>query len=137
MNKFLEAGRRVIETQPFVRSLGLELTDAGAGFTAFRAPITPAMMQHLDFVHGGVILSVADTAMSFAGGTVLGNRVVTSELKVNFVRPAQGQSLVSRASVVASGKRQAVVRCEVFTVQNDLETLVALAQGTIVAASEG
>jgi uncharacterized protein (TIGR00369 family) len=88
-------------------------------------------------VHGGGILSVADTAMSFAGGTVLGNRVVTSELKVNFVRPAQGQSLVSRANVVASGKRQAVVRCEVFTVQNDLETLVALAQGTIVAASEG
>lgn len=137
MNEFLEMGRRVLESQALVRSLGIELVDAGEGFTAFRAPITPSSMQHLDFVHGGLILRIADAAMSFAGGTVLGQRVVTSELKLNFARPAKGEALIARAKVIASGRRQAVVRCEVFGLEGGLETMVALGQGTIVAASDG
>jgi uncharacterized protein (TIGR00369 family) len=136
MKEILEIGRQVIAQQPFVQSLGMELTSAQAGKTEFRAPVTHTLTQHLEFIHGGALLSIADTAMSFAGGSVLGVQVVTSELKINFVRPAKGQTIIARAEVISSSKRQAVVRCDVFTCTDDLETLVAVLQGTIALISD-
>jgi uncharacterized protein (TIGR00369 family) len=136
MSNFLEIGRQVIAQQPFVQLLGMELIAAEPGKTEFHAPVTQTLTQHLGFVHGGVLLSLADTAMSFAGGSVLGIQVVTSELKINFVRPAKGQSIIARAEVIASSKRQAVVRCDVLTRTDDLETLVAVLQGTIALFSD-
>ena len=56
---------------------------------------------------------------------------VTSEYKINYLRPATGSKLIAKAKVISSGKRQAVCQCEIFAKQDDEERLVALAQGTI------
>jgi uncharacterized protein (TIGR00369 family) len=136
MSNALEIGRQVIAQQPFMQSLGMELVVAELGKTEFQVLVGQNLTQHLGFVHGGVLLALADNAMSFAGGSVLDIQVVTSELKINFVHPAKGQTIIARAEVIASSKRQAVVRCDVFTRTDDLETLVALAQGTIALVSD-
>jgi acyl-coenzyme A thioesterase PaaI-like protein len=71
----------------------------------------------------------------FAGGSVLGPAVLTSEYKINYLRPTRGETLVARASVVNAGRRQAVCRCEVFTTgAGRKETFCAPAQGTSVSA---
>jgi len=57
--------------------------------------------------------------------------VVTAEYKINYVRPALGERLVARAKAVHKGQSQAVCTCEVFAVNDGVEKLVALAQGTI------
>ena len=62
--------------------------------------------------------------------------VVTSEFKINYVRPAVGERLIARASADAVSKTQAVCRCEVFAVKGGVEKLCALAQGTIVRLSQ-
>jgi uncharacterized protein (TIGR00369 family) len=59
--------------------------------------------------------------------------VVTSEYKINYVKPAIGETLIARATVIAAGRRQAVCRCDVFVVNNGSEALCATAQGTIVS----
>jgi uncharacterized protein (TIGR00369 family) len=59
---------------------------------------------------------------------------VTSEFKINYVRPAIGHRALARASVVHAGKRQAVCRCDVFVVDDSGERLVATALGTIAVA---
>jgi uncharacterized protein (TIGR00369 family) len=86
-------------------------------------------------VHGGVISYVADNALTFAGGTALGPGVVTAEFKINYLRPAIGDTVVARAAVVHAGKNQAVCRCDVWVVKEDGETLCATAQGTITRLS--
>jgi uncharacterized protein (TIGR00369 family) len=58
---------------------------------------------------------------------------VTSEFKINYLRPAQGDALAARASVLHAGKSQAVCRCEVYGVTAAGEELCAVAQGTISA----
>ncbi len=63
--------------------------------------------------------------------------VVTSEFKINYVRPAVGTRLIARARAVHAGRRQAVCHCDIY-VRNETgeeETLVAVAQGTIAAMS--
>ena len=67
---------------------------------------------------------------------MLGPAVLTSEYKINYLRPASGETLVARASVVNSGRRQAVRCCEVFTTgAGRKQTFCAPAQGTSVSVS--
>ncbi|HZW68024.1 MAG TPA: PaaI family thioesterase, partial [Pseudogracilibacillus sp.] len=97
-------------------------------------PIKEDLLQQNNFVHGGVLSYAADNALTFAGGSVLGPEVLTSEYKINYLRPAIGEKLIARASVVYSGKRQAVCRCDVFSVDSEkVEKLSASSQGTIIS----
>ncbi|HEX8036757.1 MAG TPA: PaaI family thioesterase, partial [Ktedonobacterales bacterium] len=75
-------------------------------------------------------------AITFAGGTVLGSDVLTAEYKINYVKPAQGECLIARASVIASSRRQAVCRCDILAVRDGEEYICAVAQGSIVKRSE-
>lgn len=63
--------------------------------------------------------------------------MVTAELKINYLRPAAGDFVVARASVVHRGARLAVCRCDVFAVTaSGGEVLCAAAQGTITTLSK-
>ncbi len=131
----LDPGRKILASQPFSVFLGAELTGLSAGAAELRIPIRPEFGQQHGFVHGGIVSYAADNALTFAGGSVLGTGVVTSEFKINYLRPARGELLVARATVVHHGKRQAVCRCEVYALENGNETPCAIAQGTIVRLS--
>ncbi|MDH5822643.1 PaaI family thioesterase [Luteimonas sp. RD2P54] len=128
-----EFGRRVLREQPFSVLLGttLELFEPGRAVLALR--VRDELRQQHGFVHGGVVGYLADNALTYAGGSVLGDSV-TSEYKINYLRPALGERLLARAEVLSSGKRQAVCRCEVFAAGGGEERLVAVAQGTIIKA---
>lgn len=132
----LEWGRRVLAQQPFSVLLGAELAAFAEGSAELHVPITEKLKQQHGFLHGGVLSYAADNALTYAGGSVLGPGVVTSEFKINYLRPAKGERLVVRASVVHAGKSQAVCRCEVFAIERDVEKLCAVAQGTIARIGE-
>ena len=93
-------------------------------------PIKREFLQQHGFVHGGVVSYLADNALTFAGGSLLGDSV-TTEFKINYMRPAIGETLTATAAVEHSAKRQAVVRCDVVANNNGEEKVVAVAQGTI------
>ena len=132
---FLAMGRDVLASQPFSRLIGAELTALSPGQCELHVPITDQIRQQHGFVHGGVVSYAADNALTYAGGTSMGVPVVTSEFKINYVRPAVGERLIARAHAVHSGRKQAVCRCDVFCLADGRETLVAVAQGTIAAMS--
>lgn len=135
MEDLLARGREVLASQPFSVLLGTELLVFAEGRAELRIPIREDLKQQHGFVHGGVVSYAADNALTFAGGSALGPGVVTSEFKINYVRPAVGDSIVARAAVVHAGKSQAVCRCDVFALRQGRETLCATAQGTIVLPS--
>ncbi len=132
----LDRARKVLAEQPFSVLLGTELVAFGEGAAELRIPITPQLTQQHGFVHGGVVSYAADNALTFAGGTTLGPGVVTSEFKINYVRPAIGDVLIARARVVHTGSSQAVCRCDVFASKDGVERLCATAQGTIVRPAD-
>lgn len=134
---FLELGRQVLANQPFSVLLGAELLSLSPGRCELGLALTPQLRQQHGFAHGGVVSYLADNALTYAGGTAMQVPVVTSEFKVNYVRPAVGERLVARAEAVHHGKSQAVCRCEVYAVQGGQEKLCAVAQGTISALPAG
>ena len=129
----LTLGRQVLAMQPFSVYMGAQLTAFGAERTELVIPLKPEYAQQDGFVHGGVISYAADNALTFVGGLALDPAVLTAEYKINYVRPARGDTLVARASVIATGKRQAVCRCDVLVRTGADEYLCATAQGTVVA----
>lgn len=131
MEDMLTWGRQVLAAQPFSVLLGAELLSFSGSSAELKIPIKAELKQQHGFVHGGVISYAADNALTYAGGAALGPNVVTSEFKINYVRPAQGEYIVARAAVVHAGKTQAVCRCEIFVFDQGQESLCALAQGTI------
>jgi uncharacterized protein (TIGR00369 family) len=132
MSDPLILGRNVLASQPFSTLVGAELTAFAEGHAELRIPIRDSLKQQHGFIHGGVISYAADNALTFAGGSVLGAGVVTSEFKINYLRPAMGKCLIARAHVIHAGKNQAVCRCDVFSAEGQEERLCATAQGTIV-----
>ena len=130
---WLNLGRAVLAQQPFSVLIGAELAAASPGQGELHVPITESIKQQNGFVHGGVVSYAADNALTYAGGTALGVPTVTSEFKINYVRPALGERLIARARAEHVGRTQAVCRCEVFVVSAGVQKLCALAQGTIAA----
>lgn len=123
----------IFDAQPFTRFLGAELTAVGPDSAEIRVANRPDLHQQHGFVHGGVLSYLADNALTFAGGLALGGDALTAEYKINYVKPAVGETVVARARAVATTRRQAVCQCSVFVVRDGTEHLVAVAQGTIVA----
>jgi uncharacterized protein (TIGR00369 family) len=134
---FLQMGRDILAQQPFSGLLGAELTALSPGQVELQLPLRDELKQQHGFAHGGVVSYLADNALTYAGGTAMQVPVVTSEFKINYVRPALGERLVARARAESTGQAQSVARCEVYAVVGGVEKLCALAQGTIVRLGEG
>lgn len=127
----LTYGRKVLADQAFSGLVGAHLDALAPGSAQLSLPLAPHLLQQDGFVHGGVLSYLADNALTYAGGSVLG-KVLTSEFKINYMRPARdADRLVAVATVVGSGKTQAVCRCDVFLERGAERRLCAAAQGTI------
>lgn len=130
--QMLLAGQAVLAKQPFSVLINAQLHAFTPGHCELHVPIADHIRQHHGFVHGGVVSYAADNALTYAGASLLQGAAVTSEFKINYVRPAIGERLIARAHAVHAGNSQAVCRCDVFVLAGGEEKLCAVAQGTIV-----
>ena len=137
VDPMLAHGREVLASQPFSVLVGAELAALSPGRAELRLPIRQDLRQQHGFLHGGVVSYLADNALTYAGGAAMAAPVVTSEYKINYLRPAIGDTLIARAECLNRGRQQAVVRCDVFVVKDGEEKLCAVAQGTIARLGEG
>lgn len=134
--EFVKRGAEILASQPFSRLLGVEIGAVAPGRVELRLAMKPELLQQHGFAHGGVLSYLADNALTFAGGTAFASDALTSEYKINYLRPAVGELLIARAEAVNAGRTQAVCRCDVFAVKDGVEKLCAVAQGTIVKLSQ-
>ena len=133
---FLAMGREVLSRQPFSRHVGAELVALEPGRCELALVLAVELKQQDGFAHGGVVSYLADNALTFAGDTAMGVPVVTSEYKINYVRPAVGERLVARARAAHVSRSQAVCQCEVYAIDAGAEKLCAIAQGTIARMAD-
>ncbi|MEU9092155.1 PaaI family thioesterase [Streptomyces sp. NPDC087901] len=132
----LQMAQKVLDSQPFSVLVGARITAFGDGAATLEIDSREALRQQNGFLHGGVLAYAADNALTFAAGTTLGPAVLTGGFSIQYLRPATGATLVARAEVVHTGRRQAVARCDLFVVgQDGAETLCAVAQGTVLSAT--
>ncbi len=117
----------------FIGGLGVRLRDAGPGWCESDLTVSPAHLQQDGYVHAGVQATMADHTAGAAAGTFAaeGDLVLTVEFKINFLRPALGERLRCRASVLRKGRILSVAESEVYADQEGSEKLVAKAMVTL------
>jgi uncharacterized protein (TIGR00369 family) len=116
--------------------LGLTLVESGEGSATVEMTATEDMANHSGFVHGGMISTLADSAMGRSLRTVKPGvvRAMSFDLKVNFINAAKiGETLRATGRVVHAGRRTMVASCRV---EGKDGRLVATASGTFAVTRE-
>ena len=131
---------------PFNSLLGLSPLRIDDGCVSFSFDMREALIGHpfRKFLHGGVISSCLDVAGGMAAflavlqhyrcvddavvQSVLA-RLATIDMRVDYLRPGQGESFVAKAQVVRAGKKVAVTRMELC---NEAQTQLAVGTATYI-----
>ncbi|MEJ2656518.1 MAG: PaaI family thioesterase [Desulfobacterales bacterium] len=121
--------------QGFPAAIGFKVVKADYGRFESRLEIHPDHSQQDGFVHAGVIATMADHTGGYAAYTTVSEteRILTIEFKINFFKPATGESIVCRSRVLNNGKTIKVSESEIFSQTKDQEKLVAKAMITLIA----
>lgn len=112
--------------------LDVEPVRVWQGESELTLTLRPEMTQHHGYAHGAIVGLLADNACAWAGASVAGD-VVTGGYTIDFLRPAKGERLRAKGTVIKAGKRQVVVRADVWAETEGAAPIhVAAAQATIV-----
>lgn len=131
---FAQRVRDSFGRQPFMRTIGAELTDVAPGRCTIELPFREDLCQQHGFLHAGVTGTLADNAAGYAAYSLMpaDSSVLTIEFKMNLLAPAVGERLIARAEVKRSGKTITVVQAEVSAVKDGHEKPVAMMQATMM-----
>lgn len=105
-----------IDTSPFETLLGLKIEDAAGGEALLTLPFTVKLANGGGVMHGGAMVSLADTAVAMAiksllpGGTIF----ATTGLTMEFLAPVLSGVVHARAKVQKSAERTFLGTCELL-----------------------
>ena len=111
------------DRQAFMTTIGGELGAVDIGAVDILLSRNHSFDQQYGFVHGGILAALADAAAGYAALTVspAGVGVLTTEFKVNFLRPANGERLLAKGRVVKPGKTLSICSGDVFDIRGGVE----------------
>ena len=121
--------------QPAMVHIGATLVDVLPGRVAIELAHDPRITQQHGFIHGGIVGMLIDNACGYAAFSLFAADAspLSVEYKVNLIAPADADRLVSRATVVRSGRTLTVCSCEVTAYKGDQATICAIGTATIMA----
>ncbi len=137
---YAERVREGFARQGFMALIGAELVSVAPGAVAIGLRLRPELSQQHGYAHAGAAWAIADSAAGFAAQSLMapGDGVLTVELKINLLVPAEGVRLVARGRVERSGRTLSVCRADVVAEDAEgRESAVATALGTFMRIAAG
>ena len=133
-NKMAERVTRSFESQSMMKTLGVRIHKVEKGKVTIEAPLLPSTLQQQGYVHAGLTFSIGDSAAGYAALTLLpeDQEVMTAEIKINLLAPADGELLRAEDRVVKRWKRLVVVTSEIHALKDGKKKLIAIMQGTMI-----
>jgi len=133
----LDLIKQGVNNMGIARLLGMRIEALEDGIGRVSIQVNERLMHPQQIVHGGVIFTLADTAMSMALLSVIspGTRFSTIEAKINFLAPVRAGELQAEASIVQQGRSIAVLEATVYNLYDDARTAVARILGTFSIGS--
>lgn len=118
--------------------LGMKIISAEAGIGRVGITVDERLMHPQQIVHGGVIFTLADTAMSMALLTLLpqGTPFGTVEAKINFLLPVRAGELLAEGTVVHMGRSTAVTEATVYNIVDGEQRTISKVLGTFSFARQ-
>lgn len=93
----VDAARRMFAADAVAAALGIELVDIATGRATVRMTVRADMLNGFGTIHGGVLFTLADTALSLSSNSY-GQPTVAAAASIDFLGPAhEGEVLVAEA----------------------------------------
>jgi uncharacterized protein (TIGR00369 family) len=120
-HEFELRARKNFESQGFMRSIGARISRIDPGQCEITLPFSDVLSQQRGYFHGGIIATLADVSGGYAAFSIMDSAQtnVTVDIKINFLAPATGDSLLAEAKVVKAGRTLTVCQSEVYTKSAD------------------
>ncbi len=120
--------RHMLDNDAFSRWMGVEILETAPGRSVLRAQIRDEMTNGFAVTHGGLIYSLADSALAFAAGS-RGRVAMTIESSISHIKAVySGDVLTAEAEEVKLGRQTGVYN---ITVSNQNKKVVAVMRGTV------
>ena len=134
-DELIEELRERLQASEFYRWAGIELVHAGSGEVEIAFEAGPQHVNLQGLVHGGMLATLADTAMGLAVRTVLdpGRRHVTVQLGIEFLSPGRPGRIVAHGRSVKIGRQLGFAEADVVDARG---RLLALARSTLSVTTE-
>lgn len=112
--------------------LGMKIVRVELGLGRVSIQVDDRLMHPQQIVHGGVMFTLADTAMSMALFSLLppGTRFGTVEAKINFLLPVREGELLAEGTLIHKGRSTAVLEATIYNIVGGERQTVAKALGT-------
>lgn len=131
--QLIEASFNRSETLKFYNA---SLMECKTDFISIKIPKQQLMTRKHGMFNGAMIASLVDVSSGYAAVSHYEDDcyVVTVELKVNYLRPAIGDYLLSKSYVIKGGKKISTIRTEIFAIdeQTQKETHAATSLVTMM-----
>ncbi len=120
--------RNMLSNDAFSRWLGIEIVRCDTGYVKLQMTVREEMTNGYGIAHGGIIFSLADTALAFAAGTH-GDTAPALNNNISFLLPAKtGDLLTAETEEIHHGKRSGVYN---ITIKNGEQSTIAVMRGTV------
>ncbi|CAM3986549.1 Thioesterase [Bordetella tumbae] len=113
---------------------GARLSRLEPGLVHIELPFRADLCQQNGYLHAGISTTIADSAGGYAALSLFepGEDVLTSEFKMNFLSPADGERFVATGRVLKPGRRLSICQVEVHAYRGDQPTLCVVGLMTAV-----
>ena len=108
----------LIDESPFVRHMGMRITDIAWGRATFEMTPAEFRLQPLGVVHGGNLATLIDSAAFWACYVSMGSDddgLASVDLKLNYLAPARVEGLRSTGTLIKAGKTLSYAEADVRT----------------------
>ncbi len=127
--------RGSLKRQSLMTTFEARIDEMSRGRVVLSCPIGPHIGQQHGFAHAGATFGLGDSAAGYSALTTMpvDAEVLTVEMKINLIAPADGKRLIATGEVVKPGRRLVITRCTVAIEKDDgTRRDVALLQGTMI-----
>jgi uncharacterized protein (TIGR00369 family) len=112
--------------------LGMKIVSAQDGIGQVGITVDSRLMHPQQMVHGGVIFTLADTAMSMALMSLIppGTPFGTIEAKINYLLPVREGELLAEGKCIHEGGSTAVMEATIYNLIAEQRRAIAQVLGT-------
>lgn len=113
----------LINGAPFVKHMGMRITDIAWGAAAFELEAAEYRLQPFGVIHGGNVATLIDSATFWACFVAMGSDddgLASVDLKLNYLAPARVETLRCAARLIKEGKTLSYAEAEVLAADGRL-----------------
>lgn len=123
----------MLENDPFSQWMGVKVLEVREGYCKITCPVKEEMLNGFKVTHGGILFSLADSALAFSSATY-GRVALAIDNNISFLKKTTaGDTITAESECISLTHKTGVFQ---IRITNSDDELVALMKGTVYRTGE-